>query len=52
MFTEELFSTPNDVANRAAVKAVKSDDLNLVGLAVRADRKAVERIFKGVPLHD
>jgi hypothetical protein len=51
IFTEELFSTPGDVENRAAVKAVKSQDLKLVGLAVRAERKLVDKIFKGVALH-
>jgi hypothetical protein len=51
IFTEELFSTPGDVENRAAVKAVKSEDLKLVGLAVRAEKKLVDKIFKGVALH-
>ena len=51
IFTEELFSTPDDEANRAAVKAVKSDDLALVGLALRADRGVIDKIFKGVARH-
>ncbi len=51
IFTEDLFSTPDDEANRAAVKAVKSDDLALVGLAMRADRGVIDKIFKGVARH-
>ena len=35
IYTEELFSTGHDGANREAVKAVKSEELNLVGLALR-----------------
>ncbi len=51
IYTEDLFSTPHDEANRAAVKAVKSDDLALVGLALRAERKVVDKIVKGLSLH-
>ncbi|HEV2675443.1 MAG TPA: DUF2000 domain-containing protein [Aliidongia sp.] len=51
IFTEELFSTGHDEANRAAVKAVASADLNLVGLALRGDRKDVDKILKGLSLH-
>ena len=51
IFTEDLFATPDDEANRAAVKAVKSDDLALVGLALRADRGVIDKIFKGVSRH-
>src|SRR5215216_2970093 len=35
IYTEELFSTPNDEANRAAVRAFRSEELNLVGMALR-----------------
>lgn len=51
VFTEELFATPDDEANRAAVRAVASDDLALVGLAMRAERGVIDKIFKGVSLH-
>ncbi|MEM6431836.1 MAG: DUF2000 domain-containing protein, partial [Deinococcota bacterium] len=51
IYTEELFSTPNDIENRAAVKAVKSDELKLVGLAFQAERKIVDKIVKGIKLH-
>jgi hypothetical protein len=53
IFTRELFDTPNDEANRAAVAAVRADDLDLVGIALRADRKTVDRILdRARPLTD
>lgn len=51
VFTEELFTTPDDEANRAAVRAVASGELALVGMAMRAERGVIDKIFKGVPLH-
>lgn len=51
IFTEDLFATPDDTANRAAVKAVTSDELLLIGMAMRAERSTIDRIFKGVSFH-
>lgn len=51
IFTEELFTTGHDEANRAAVAAIPGADLRLVGLALRAERNAVDKVFKGLPLH-
>jgi hypothetical protein len=51
IYTEALFSTPHDEANRAAVQAVRSEDLNLVGLALRGRKKAMDKILKGLNLH-
>jgi hypothetical protein len=51
VFTEELFRTGNDVDNRAAVKAVASADLSIVGLALREERKLVDKVMKGLSLH-
>ena len=51
IFTDELFSTGNDVDNRAAVKAVASADLSLSGIAFRAERKIVDAVVKGLSLH-
>jgi hypothetical protein len=51
LYTEDMFRTPHDEANRAAVKAVARRDLNLVGLAVRAERKAVDKIVDGLKFH-
>jgi hypothetical protein len=51
VFTAELFSTGHDAANRAAVAAVGRSDLDLTGLAFRADRKDADKITKGLKLH-
>ena len=51
IYTHELFATGNDVANRAAVAAVATDRLDLVGLAVHAERKDVDKVTKGLTLH-
>lgn len=51
IFTEELFSTGHDEANRAAVRAVPSDALALVGLGLWGERKAVDKVLKGLSLH-
>ena len=45
IFTRELFSTPHDAANRAAVAAVQAAELDLVGLALRADRRIVDKVL-------
>jgi hypothetical protein len=51
IFTHELFSTGHDEANRAAVAAVPSDELDLVGVAMRADRKLVDRVVDKLRPH-
>lgn len=51
IFTSELFATGNDVDNRAAVRAVPRDKLDLVGLAVHGQRNAVDKVLKGAALH-
>ena len=51
IYTEELFATGNDSDNRAAVLAKKDDELQIVGMAMRDDRKTIDKIFKGISLH-
>lgn len=51
VFTEELFATGNDSDNRAAVKAVRTEQLRLAGLAVRGERKLIDKALKGLALH-
>ena len=51
VFTDELFATGNDVANRAAVAAVGRAEMRLAGIALRAERRDVDRITKGLRLH-
>ncbi|WSZ82514.1 DUF2000 domain-containing protein [Streptomyces sp. NBC_00859] len=51
VFTRELFGTGNDRDNRAAVRAVGRDRLDLVGLAVYGPRNAVDKALKGARMH-
>jgi hypothetical protein len=51
VFTADLFATGHDEANRAAVRAVPSEALDLVGIALRAGKKDVDKIVKGLKLH-
>ena len=51
VYTEDMFKTTHDDANRAAVKAVARADLNLVGLAFRAERRVIDKIVDGLKFH-
>jgi len=51
LYTNELFATGNDIDNRAAVAAVATADLDLVGLGLHAERKEIDKIVKGLKLH-
>ena len=51
VYTQELFRTDNDADNRAAVRAVPADELDLVGLAAYGPRAAVDRALDGLGLH-
>ena len=51
VYSEEMFTTTHDAANRGAVKAVQRPDLNLVGLAFRADRKVIDKVVDGLKFH-
>ena len=45
IFTHDLFATPHDEANRAAVAAVAAGDLSFAGIALHADRKTVDKVL-------
>lgn len=51
VYTLEMFSTGHDAANRAAVAAVPTDALDLVGIAVHGPKNAVDKSLKGSRLH-
>ena len=51
VYTEDMFRTTHDEANRAAVQAVARADLNLVGIAMRAERKVIDKIVDGLKFH-
>jgi hypothetical protein len=51
IFTRDLFATPHDDANRAAVAAVPDSELDLVGIALHADRKTVDKVLDRLRPH-
>jgi hypothetical protein len=51
IYTQELFATGHDEANRAAVAAVPSDELDLVGIAFRAERKTADKVLDKLRPH-
>lgn len=46
-----MFSTGHDAANRAVFAQFAPDDAKVVGIAMRADRKLVDKITKGAKMH-
>jgi hypothetical protein len=51
VYTKDLFETNHDEANRAAVAAVPAVELDLVGIAFRAERKLVDKIVDRLHFH-
>jgi hypothetical protein len=51
IFTEEMFTTGHDAANRAVFAEYGPDTAKIVGLALRADKKLVDKITKGARMH-
>ena len=51
VYTEDMFKTTHDAANRETVRAVVRAELNLVGLAMRAERKVIDKIVDGLKFH-
>lgn len=51
VFIEEMFSTGHDAANREVFAQFAPDDAKVVGIAMRADKKLVDKITKGAKMH-
>lgn len=51
VYTRELFETNHDEANRAAVASVPADELDLVGIAFRAERKVADKVVDRLRFH-
>jgi hypothetical protein len=51
VYTQELFATNHDEANRAEVANVAAENLDLVGIAFRAERKTVDKIVDRLRFH-
>lgn len=51
VYTNELFATGHDADNRAAVRAVRTEQLELVGLALRAPHRDADAVLRGLKRH-
>ena len=51
IYTNEMFATGNDGDNRAAVRAVPTDDLDIVGVALRAPHRDADAVLRGLDRH-
>jgi hypothetical protein len=51
LYIEDMFATGHDAANRATVKRYAPDAMNVVGLALREEKKLVDKITKGARMH-
>ena len=51
LYIEEMFSTGHDAANRAVFAQHGPDSAQVVGLALREDKKIVDKITKGARMH-
>ena len=51
LYIEDMFATGHDAANRTVVKQYAPDAMNVVGLALREDKKIVDKITRGARMH-
>jgi len=51
LYIEEMFATGHDAANRAVFAEHGPDTTKVVGLALREDKKLVDKITKGARMH-
>lgn len=50
-YIEEMFSTGDDVSNRAVFSKYSPDNATVVGIGVRAEKKIADKIMKGAKMH-
>jgi hypothetical protein len=51
LYIEEMFATGHDAANRAVFAEHNPQTAKVVGIAVREDKKVVDKITKGARMH-
>ncbi len=47
----EMFSTGHDAANRTAVRAVPTAELDIVGIALRSPHRDADAVLRGLSRH-
>ena len=51
IYTADMFATGNDEDNRAAVRAVSTERLDLVGIGLRAPHRDADAVLRGLARH-
>jgi len=51
LYIEEMFATGHDAANRAVFAEYGPDTAKVVGIALREEKKVVDKITKGARMH-
>ena len=51
LYVEEMFSTGHDALNREVFARFAPDDAKVAGIALRAEKKIVDKITKGAQMH-
>jgi hypothetical protein len=51
LYTNELFAIGHDADNRSAARAVPTEQLDLVGLALRAPHRDADAVLRGLKRH-
>ncbi len=51
IYTSDMFATGNDEDNRAAVRAVPTAQLDLVGIGLRAPHRDADAVLRGLARH-
>ena len=51
IYINDMFSSGHDQANRETVSRYSTEELPIVGLAIREEKKLVDKISKGAKLH-
>lgn len=51
LYTADMFATGNDAENRAAVRAVSTAALDIVGVGIRAPHRDADAVLRGLRRH-
>ena len=51
IYSAQMFSTGNDAENRAAVRAVTAENLDLVGIGIRTTHRDADAVLRGLRRH-
>ncbi len=51
LYTQDMFGTGHDAANRAAVRGVSAANLDVVGIALRAAHRDADAVLRGLTRH-